>query len=155
MVTLGYILPLISLAFSLWVYFKSKRKSDIKDFIKPNEEFLFLKSPIYKDMKTLRHICEETDKEINYLGAPSGTLEKLTTEWIGDMEIVDYKISVKSGNLIIISRYVDTMTSANGANYNYSIHRFFPFGNKWHVSADLADKNMQETMSYLLKHFNA
>lgn len=44
MVTLGYILPIVSLAFSLWVYFKSKRKSDIKDFIKPNEEFLFLKN---------------------------------------------------------------------------------------------------------------
>jgi len=45
MVILGYILSLASLAFSLWAYFKSKRKSNINDFIKPNQEFLFFKKP--------------------------------------------------------------------------------------------------------------
>ena len=105
-------------------------------------------------MKTLRHICEETDKELNYLGAPSGTLEKLAIEWISDMEIVDYKISVKNGNLIIISRNADTMSpSKRNPNYLYSIHRFFQFSNKWNVSVDVNDKSVQETMSYLLNRF--
>lgn len=104
-------------------------------------------------MKSLTHICEETDKELGFLGAPSGTLEKLATDWIGDMEIVDYKVSVKNNNLIIISRYLDPMSSTMHANYNYSIHRFFPVSEKWHVSADISDKDLQEIISYLLRHF--
>jgi len=107
-------------------------------------------------MKTLRHICEETDKTLNYLGAPNGTLEKLVMEWLGEpeIEIVDYKISVHKGNLIIATRYPDSLSSSMSVKYVYSIHRFFPFSNKWHVSADIADKSVEEIMSYLLKHFN-
>lgn len=104
-------------------------------------------------MKTLRHICEETDKELNYLGAPRGTLEKVATEWIGDMEIVSYKISVKNSHVIIASRCVDPMSSTMNVNYVYSIHRFFPFGNKWHVSADMTEKNINEVLEHLMKHY--
>jgi len=105
-------------------------------------------------MKSLTHICEDTDKELGHLGAKSGTLEKLAHEWIGDSEIVEFRISVKNDHLIIASRQSDSLNSNMSVKYKYSIHRFFPFGNKWHVSADIADKSVEEILSYLLNHFS-
>ena len=105
-------------------------------------------------MKTLTHICEETDKTLNHLGTPSGTLEKEAQDWIGDMEIVDYKISIKNHNLIIVCRKVDPTCSLNSkVNYLYSVIRFFPAANKWRTSADFSEKNVGELVTFMLKHY--
>ncbi len=93
-------------------------------------------------MKTLRHICEEADQQFH---VASGKLEELAESWLEDMNIISYTI-MPTNKVIIVSEDSDKPG-------RFSLHRFFPIGNRWEVSVDLDGVKYEKVIDHVLKSY--
>jgi hypothetical protein len=105
-------------------------------------------------MKSLRHICEEADKEFkdHYSGLKPGELEKVAEDWINGNEqvtILGYKII--PGDKVYIA--VKNSPAPGKPMFDrFYVLRFFPGGKEgWYCSEDLGSKTESEFIQFLMK----
>lgn len=88
-------------------------------------------------------LIEDVSQEFNF-GTTQNSFEELAKSWIGKNHIVSHKVNPNRANVIVVT--YDQEQSL------YDILRFFVGGEKWQVSVDFQQGNIEGMAEKLLNY---
>lgn len=88
-------------------------------------------------------LVEDVSQEFNF-GTPQNSFEDLARQWIGKNHIVSHKVNPNRADVIVVTHDQD--------NSLYDVLRFFVVGEKWQVSVDFQQGNIEGMAEKLLNY---